>query len=72
MLYGGQHTLYCGDSDPNTQPGDWLHDGKLLNVFNRSYTIANAVFSVDGEYQCKRKGVDVLSPPVQVYVYGKS
>ena len=71
-MYGRDHTLYCGDSDPNTPPGDWFHDGKRVNWYNRRYTITNATFSDDGEYQCKRNGTNVFSTPVKVDVYGKS
>ena len=72
LLYGGQHTLHCGDSDHNIPPGDWYHDGAPLDVYSRSYTIANATFSDDGEYQCRRNGTNVFSFPLQVYVHGKS
>ena len=71
LLYGRKHTLHCGDSDPNTPPGDWFHNGAPIDRYNRSYTIANATFSDDGEYQCRRNGGYVLSSPLQVHVYGK-
>ena len=72
LAYGSKHTLYCGDSDPNTPPGDWFHDLKEIGWYSRSYTITNATFSDDGEYQCRRKGANVFSSPLQVYVYGKN
>ena len=72
LLYGSDRTLFCGDSDPNTPPGDWLHDGAFFDRYNRSYTIKNASFSDDGEYQCRRNGENVLPSPLQVNVYGKS
>ena len=69
MAYGGQHTLYCGDSHHDIQPGDWYHDDIAIGKYRRSYTIANATFSDDGEYQCRRNGTNVFS---LVYVHGKS
>ena len=60
--------MYCGDSNP----GDWFHDGKPLGMYSKSYTITNATFSDDGEYQCRRNGTNVFSSPLQVDVYGKS
>ena len=72
QLYGSKQTLYCGDSDPDTPPGDWFHDGTQLTKHSRSYTIANATFDDDGEYQCRRNGTNVFSSPLQVDVYGKS
>ena len=69
--YGGALTLYCGDSDPNTPPGNWSHNGLPLGVYSRSYIITNAAFSDDGEYQCRRNGTNVFSSPLQVDVYGK-
>ena len=62
--------MYCGDSNPNTPPGDWFHDGKPLGMYSKSYTITNATFSDDGEYQCRRNGGNALS--LKVHVYGKS
>ena len=70
-MYGGEQTLWCGESGPNTPPGYWFHDGAPLGVYSRSYTIANATFSDDGEYQCRRNGTNVLFSPLQVDVYGK-
>ena len=72
QLYGSEQTLYCGDSDPNTPPGDWYHDGAPLRAYRSSYTISNANFSDDGEYQCRRNETNVLPSPLQVDVYGKS
>ena len=72
VLYGKSLTIYCGDSDPNTPPGDWYHDGAPLGVYNRSYTIANATFDDDGEYECRRNGTNVSSFPLLVNVYGKN
>ena len=72
LFYGSQHKLDCGDSGPHTPPGDWFQDGARLTHFNSSYTIATATFSDDGEYQCRRNGTDVFSPPLQVYVFGES
>ena len=72
VLYGGEHKMYCGDSDPDTPPGDWFHDGKPLGWYNSTKTITNATFSDDGEYQCWRKEGNVYSSPLQVHVYGKS
>ena len=63
MVYGTELTLYCGDSG---------HDGVSLGVHNKSYTIANAAFEDDGEYQCKRNGRNVFSTPLKVFVYGKT
>ena len=71
LFYGRTHTLYCGDSDPNTPPGEWFLNGKLLGMYSRSYTITNATFEDDGEYQCVRKGSRVFSSPLLVDVYGK-
>ena len=70
-MYGGEQTLWCGESGPNTAPVDWFHDGVPLGVYKRSYTISNATFSDDGEYQCRRNGTKLLSSPLQVDVYGK-
>ena len=71
MLFGDALTLYCDESEPNTPPGDWYHDGKQLHMTSRRYTIANATFNDDGEYQCRRNGKNVFSTPLKVYVYGK-
>ena len=71
QLYGSEQTIYCGDSDSNTPPGHWFHDGAPLTRFGRSYTITNATFDDDGKYQCKRNGTKVFSTPLQVDVYGK-
>ena len=71
-MYSSEQTLYCGDSDPNTPPGDWFYDGKPLGAYSRHYTITNATFSDDGEYQCRRNGTNVFSSPLQVDVYGKN
>ena len=68
VLYGMEQTLYCGDS----LPGEWYHDGEKLGVYSRSYTISNANFDDDGEYQCRRNGKNVLPSSFKVYVYGKS
>ena len=62
--------MYCGDSNLITPPGDWFHDGKPLGMYSKSYTIINATFSDDGEYQCRRYGGNAFS--LQVHVYGKS
>ena len=70
-MYGAEHTLYCSDSDPSTSPGDWFHDSVPLGVYSKSYTITNATFSDDGEYQCRRNGRNVISSPLQVDVFGK-
>ena len=51
--------------------GDWLHNGLPTGVHSESYTIVKADFSHDGEYQCRRDGVDVLDPPLEVRVYGE-
>ena len=72
LLYGRTHRLHCGDSDRNTAPGYWFHDGGLLGLYSRSYIIANATFDDDGEYQCRRNGTNVFSSPLQVDVFGKS
>ena len=72
MLYGDALTLYCGDSEPDTSPGHWFHGDKSLNMNSRSYTITNATFEDDGEYQCIRNGRNVFSTPLKVYVYGKT
>ena len=69
--YGQTRTIYCGDSDRNTPPGDWLHDGKPLGVYSGSYTITTATFDDDGEYQCRRNGSNVFLSPLEVEVYGK-
>ena len=71
-MYSSEQTFYCGDSHPNTPPGDWFHDGKPLGVYSRSYTITNATFSDDGDYLCRRNGTNVFSSPLQVDVYGKN
>ena len=70
MVYGTELTLYCGDSKHDTPSGDWSHDGAPLGVHNKSYTIANATFECNGEYQCSRNGKDVFSTPLKVFVYG--
>ena len=72
LLYGSKQTLYCGDSDPSTPPGDWYHNGYSLYEHSRRYTIKNATFSDDGLYQCRRNGADVFNPPLKIDVYGKS
>ena len=72
VVYGTELTLYCGDSKHDTPPGDWYHNSAPLGVHNKSYTIANANFENDGEYQCKRNGGNVYSTPLKVFVYGKS
>ena len=72
QLYGSEQTIYCGDSDSKTPSGHWLHDGAPLAEHNRSYTITNATFDDDGEYQCRRNGTNVFSSPLLVDVYGKS
>ena len=72
VLYGNALTIYCDDSTPNTPPGDWFHDGVPLKVHSRSYTITNATFDDDGEYQCRRNGRNVFSTPLKAYVYGKT
>ena len=66
-LYGGSFTLYCGGS----LPGEWFHDGSSTGVNSNNYTITNADFSHDGEYQCWRDGVEALGEPLQVIVYGE-
>ena len=71
MFYGRTHTLYCGDSDPDTPPGEWLLNGESLGVNSRSYNITNATFDDDGMYQCMRNGSGVFSTPLQVDVYGE-
>ena len=71
LRYGKTRTIYCGNSDHNTPPGDWLHDGKPLGVYSRSYTIIDATFDDDGEYQCRRNGRNVFFSPLEVHVYGK-
>ena len=71
MLYGSQHTLYCGDAGPNTPPGEWFHDGAPLTNSSSSYTIATATFSDDGEYQCRKNGENIFSSSFQVYVFGE-
>ena len=71
VLYGSSLTIYCGDSDPNTPPGDWFQNGVPLGVYSRSYPIANATFSDDGEYECRRNGTNVFSTPLRVIVYGE-
>ena len=68
VLYGTQQTLYCGDS----VSGEWYHNGIKLGTYNRSYTISNANFDDDGEYQCRRNGKNLLLSPFKVYVYGES
>ena len=70
MLYGYTQTLFCSDSVAHTPPGDWYHNGKKLDVYSRNYTIANAAFNDDGEYQCRRNGTNVYSTHLKVY--GKS
>ena len=72
MLYGDALTLYCDESTPNNPPGSWFHDGAPLGKYSRSYTIANATFDDDGEYQCRRNGRNVFSTPLKVHVYGKT
>ena len=67
MLYGNTKALFCGDSVPQSPPGDWYHNGAPLGVYNRSYTLANATFSDDGEYQCRRNGTNVYSTHLKVY-----
>ena len=71
LFHGSTHTLYCGDSDPNAQPGEWYLNGELLQMFSRSYTITDATFDDDGEYQCWRNGRGVFLFPLKVEVYGE-
>ena len=40
-------------------------------MYSRSYTIINATFDDDGEYQCRRNGRNVFPSPLEVEVYGK-
>ena len=69
VLYGDTFKLHCGGSP---QPGDWFYNDRLpLGVYSYIYTITNADFSDDGEYQCRRNGVNVLGSPVEVIVYGE-
>ena len=63
--------FYCGESDHSTTPGNWYHDGEPLGVYSRIYTITNATFDDDGEYQCRRNGSIASSSPLKVDVYGK-
>ena len=72
QAYGCKQILYCGNLDNDTQPGEWFHNGVSLDVHSKEYTIANATFDDDGEYQCRRNGTNVFSSPLQVDVYGKS
>ena len=69
--YGQTRTIYCGNSNHNTPPGDWLHNDKPLGAYSRSYTITSATFDDDGEYQCRRNGGNVFLSPLKVEVYGK-
>ena len=71
LFHGRTHTLYCGDSDPNAQPGEWYLNGESLRVFSRSYTITDATFDDDGEYQCRRNGSGVFHFTLKVKVYGE-
>ena len=71
-MYGEEYTLYCGRSDPNTPPGEWFLDKLPLHVYSRRYTIPNATFTDDGEYQCRRNGEDVYPTPLKVLVFGES
>ena len=49
----------------------WFHNGLSTGVNSNTYTITNADFSNDGEYQCRRGGVDVLPTPLKIIVYGE-
>ena len=71
LLYGSQLTLHCGNSNHATTEGEWFLNGFTLRVYSRSYTITNATFKDDGEYQCRRNGTHAISSPLQVYVHGK-
>ena len=71
VLYGSKYALYCSDSDLDTTPGDWYHDGGPLHVYSWSLFITSATFDDDGGYQCRKQGRNVFNPPLQVYVYGK-
>ena len=71
MLYGSQHILYCGDSDPDTLPGDWFRNGAPLNIYSNSIKIPYATFWHSGQYQCRRNGTDAFSQPFRIIVYGE-
>ena len=72
QAYDGTQTLYCGNLAEDAQPGEWFHNGVSLGARSKEYTIANATFDDDGEYQCRRNGTNVFSSPLQVDVFGKS
>ena len=72
MLYGSQHILYCGDSDSDTQPGDWFHNGVPLDKYSKSIRIPYATFRHSGQYQCRRNGTNVFRQPLRITVYGES
>ena len=61
----------CREPGGSLLSGDWLHNGISTGVKNSAYGIVSANFSHDGVYQCRRGGVDVLNPPVEVIVYGE-
>ena len=71
MPYGSTVLLYCGQSDHTTPSGNWSHDSVPLGVNSRVYTITNATFDDDGEYQCIGNGSGVFSSPLKVDVYGE-
>ena len=71
VLYGNQHILYCGDSDPDTLPGDWFRNGAPLNIYSRGIIIPYATFGDSGQYQCKRNGTNVFPQPIRIIVYGE-
>ena len=66
LLYS--YNVTCGRS---SQSGEWFNNGLSTGMNSNVYTITNANFSHDGEYQCKRGGVNVLDPPLLVIVYGE-
>ena len=68
--YGDPFGMFCRDQG-ETFLGEWFHNGLPTGVYSKSYTITNADFSHDGKYQCRRNGVDVLNPPLELIVYGK-
>ena len=68
VLYGKNHELHCGGGP---LPGYWFHNDEPTGVNSNTYTITNANFSDNGEYQCRRNGVDALDPPLEVIVYGE-
>ena len=67
LLYGGNYTLHCGGGGP----AEWFHNDLSTGVNSNTYTITNANFSHNGEYQCRRNGVDALNPPLEVIVHGE-